>query len=187
MGTCLRVSILILVLGVSVVCGTIIEGFQSVPVIDRMDHNIPGGSEKVIFVNRTLFARDYSLLVQVTSGGPIDIVFQEQGGLYQRIVNSVISFTEQAHLPFRGTFELLIRNLNISLSIIRVTFTQHGLDQQQLIVGQVLFAIGFSAALACVAKDWMTRPPNHEEHHESSNSTQKREKGEGKPPKQQPL
>lgn len=182
MGTCLRVSILILVLGFSIVCGTIIEGFQSIPVIDRMEHNIPGDSEKVIFTNRTLFARDYSLLVQVTSGGPIDIVFQDQWGIYQCVVNNVMSFTEQRLIPFRGTFELLIHNLNTSISLVRVTFTQHGLDQQQLLVGQILFAIGFGAALACVLKDWMTTQPNNEEHPQLPNNTKKEKEREAKPP-----
>lgn len=146
---------MVLVLGVSLSIGTLVEGAFPVTLCETPAYSIAAQSQEYVFANRTLFARPYLLSIHTSGGERVDVILLEVGGAFRHIVNAVAGLTEYGVLPFRGIFSLAIRNLNDSFIRLRILFQLYGLDQQQVLLGLVLYAGGFVSCLAHFIAEWL--------------------------------
>jgi hypothetical protein len=159
----------------SVSIGTLVEGAFPVTLYDTPAYSIAAKSQQYLFVNRTLFARPYLLSIHTSGDERVDVILLEVGGAFRHIVNAVVGVTEYGVLPFRGVFNLAIRNLNESSTRLRILFQLYGLDQQQVLLGLVLYASGFVSCLAHFIAEWLKNPADMED------AEKEKVKGESRP------
>ena len=168
MSPVVRAFVLILVIGMSITCGTVIEGLFPLPILGNVTYQIQRDGTSTIFGNRTLFARSYVLSLKVHEGGPVDLLLSDLAGRYQLYVPSIQTYVKYGVLPFRGLYRLVIFNRSNSTTLVRISLSQYGLDQQQMLLGELLFTVGFAFLLLHILHEWPKQKPSIEEVAEES-------------------
>jgi len=109
---------------------------------------LPSGESNFFLANGTLAAKCYLLSLHVQEGSPLNLVFADAGSLLLKTANSVTSLTEYGVVPFRGVYNLKVANNGTSPSLFRLSLILYGLDQQQILAGTIIYAVGFASCLA---------------------------------------
>ncbi|MFX1565581.1 MAG: hypothetical protein ACFFCH_06285 [Promethearchaeota archaeon] len=158
MKTRTRLSLFILIIGVAITLGTIIEGINPLTILHEESVTVPSDSNSNVLIQKMLYAKKYRWVVQVREGGPVDIVFFQIGGPFRSEHNSTLGFSEISTLSTKAFYNCTIYNIETTSVTVRISLTLFGPDQQQLIIGYIIFWAGFAMSLICIVYDWKKQP-----------------------------